>query len=135
MTPEAADVNTELARLEARDGDLDEARRYYQSALNAVWSQEQSDVRRGLRLELIHLLLAHNEKSRALAELLLLSANLPDTAASHAEAGQLFLDAGDPHRALDQFARALVLDPSNALALAGAGESAFAEADYTRAHR
>jgi tetratricopeptide (TPR) repeat protein len=134
-TPEDADVNTELARLEARDGDFDAARRYYQAALNAVWSAEQSDVRRSLRLELIHLLIAHDEKSRALAELLLLSANLPDTAPAQVEAGQLLLAAGDSRRALDRFSRALVLDPGNAHALAGAGESAFANADYARARR
>jgi tetratricopeptide (TPR) repeat protein len=133
--PEDADVNIELARLEARRGDLTAARRYYQSALNVVWSTEQSDIRRKLRLELIHLLLAHGERSRALAELILLTANLPDQAAPQVEAGQLFLDAGDPQRALDRFTRALALAPHQGPALAGAGESAFALGDYARARR
>ena len=132
--PEDAGINTELARLEARQGDLVEARRHYQNALNAVWSAEQSDVRRALRVELIHLLLDHDEKSRALSEVLLLSANLPDTPAAHVEAGRLFLDAGDPRHALDQFAQALALEPQQAPALTGAGEAAFALGDYGRAH-
>ena len=135
VAPEDAEVNTELARLEARQGNLSDARRYYQNALNAVWNADQSDVRRGLRLELIRLLLGHDEKSRALSEVLLLSANLPDTPAAHVEAGHLFLDAGDARHALEQFSEALAFDPQDGPALAGAGESAFALGDYPRARR
>jgi tetratricopeptide (TPR) repeat protein len=135
VVPEDADVNTELARLEARQGNLPEARRYYQSALNALWAVAQSDARRALRLELIRLLLDHGEKSRALSEILLLSANLPDTPAAHVETARLFVAAADQGHALEQFARALTLDPQNAAAQLGAGESAFALGDYPRARR
>jgi tetratricopeptide (TPR) repeat protein len=135
VVPEDADVNTELARLEARQGNLPEARRYYQSALNALWSVAQSDSRRVLRLELIHMLLDHGEKSRALSEILLLSANMPDTSAAHLETARLFVAAADPGHALEQFARALTLDPLNGPAQVGAGESAFALGDYPRARR
>ncbi len=131
--PEDAEVNTELARLESRSGDLTNARRYYQSALNALWSPEQSERRRTLRLELIRLLLDHQEKSRALAELLILSAGLPGVAAPQVEAGRLLLEAGDPRSALDRFSEALKREPANATALSGAGVSAFALADYPRA--
>ena len=132
---EDAEVNTELARLDARRGDLTNARRYYQSALNALWSPEQSERRRALRLELIRLLLDHQEKSRALAELLILSAGLPDVAAPQVDAGRLFLEAGDARSALERFSTALKLEPANAAALAGAGASAFVLADYPRARR
>jgi tetratricopeptide (TPR) repeat protein len=133
--PEDAEINTQLARLDARRGDLDDARRYYQSALNALWRPDQGDARRTLRVELIRLLLAHDEKSRALAELILLTANLPDQAQWQVDAGRMFLEAGDPKRALDRFARAVALEPANAAALEGAGQSAFAVADYPHARR
>ena len=135
IAPEDAEVNTELARLDARRGDLTNARRYYQSALNALWSPEQSERRQALRLELIRLLLDHQEKSRALAELLILSAALPDVAAPQVQAGRLLLEAGDPRSALDRFSAALKLEPASAMALTGAGASAFALADYPRAMR
>jgi Tfp pilus assembly protein PilF len=135
VSPEDADVNTELARLEARRGHLPEARRYYQSALNALWPAAENDVRRALRLELIHLLLDHDENSRALSEILLLTANLPNTPSAHVETARLFVAVGDPGHALAQFLQALTLDPQNGPALAGAGESAFALGDYARARR
>ena len=46
-----------------------------------------------------------------------------------------FGPAGDPRGARERFSAALKLEPSNATALAGAGASAFALADYPRALR
>ena len=65
----------------------------------------------------------------------MLSGNLPDDVKSQTEAGQLFLDAGEPRRALDRFRQALRIDPENAAALAGAGEAAFEPGDYASAQR
>ena len=65
----------------------------------------------------------------------MLSGNLPDDVTSQTEAGQLFLDAGEPRRGLDRFRQALRIDPKNATALAGAGEAAFEVGDYTSAQR
>ena len=88
-----------------------------------------------VRIELIRYLLAHEQRGRALSELLVLSGNLPDDVKSQTEAGQLFLDAGEPRRGLDRFRQALRIDPKNAAALAGAGEAAFEAGDYTSAQR
>jgi Tfp pilus assembly protein PilF len=133
--PEDPDTNLQLARLEARSGDGDAARRYYQNALAALWRSDQVERRQLLRLELIDLLLARDERARALSELLVLAANLPENAAAWVPVGRRFLDAGDPRRALDHFTRALRAEPGNRDALAGAGESAFALGDYVRAQR
>jgi tetratricopeptide (TPR) repeat protein len=133
-SPEDVDVNVELARLEARQGHIPEAVRYYQNALNALWTGDRPEPRRRLRIELVHLLLAHGQRSRALSELLTMTANL-DNAPSQVEAGRLFLAAGDPRRALDRFTDALGLDPGDPEALAGAGEATFAMADYARAQQ
>jgi tetratricopeptide (TPR) repeat protein len=133
--PEDPDTNLQLARLEARRDDGDAARRYYEYALAALWRPDQAARRRLLRLELIDLLLQRDERARALAELLVLAANLPEDAAAYVPVGRRFLDAGDPRRALDHFVLALRAEPGNRDALAGAGDSAFALGDYLRALR
>jgi len=134
-TPEDPEVNVQLARLEARHDGLTVAVRYYQNAVYGSWTGDQLDARRQVRIELIRYLLAHEQRGRALSELLVLSGNLPDDVKSQTEAGQLFLDAGEPRRGLDRFRQALRIDPRNAVALAGAGEAAFEAGDYTSAQR
>jgi tetratricopeptide (TPR) repeat protein len=109
--------------------------RYYQNAVYGSWTGDQLDARRRVRIELIRYLLAHEQRGRALSELLVLSGNLPDDVKSQTEAGQLFLDAGEPRRGLDRFRQALRIEPKNAAALAGAGEAAFEAGDYTSAQR
>jgi tetratricopeptide (TPR) repeat protein len=135
LSPENPEANLRLARIEGRQGDAAAAIRYYQSALYGTWGAEQQDRRREVRVEFVHYLLTHDDRALALSELLILSGNLPDQAALHVEAGSLFNDAGDPGRALDQFRRALRLDPGSRPALAGAGESAFELGDYVVAQR
>jgi tetratricopeptide (TPR) repeat protein len=88
-----------------------------------------------VRIELIEFLLAHQERARALSELLALTANLPPDRALQTRVGAMFLTAGDPRLALDHFERAIELDPKNVRALAGAGEAAFQLADYGRTLR
>jgi tetratricopeptide (TPR) repeat protein len=133
LTPEDPEINLQLARLESRRQDRTAAIEYYQNALHGVWPADRGDSRRNVRVELIKYLLRYGQQSRALSELLVLSANLPDDAVPQRDIGNLFLSAGDPRRALDHFGRALRLAPGDAGALAGAGEASFAIGDYTRA--
>ncbi len=134
-TPEDPEVNVRLARLESRRNDLTSTIRYYQIAVYGLWSGDREDARRQVRIELIRYLLAHDQRGRALSELLVLSSTLADDATSQVLGGQLFLVAGDSRRALDHFQRALRLDARNGAALAGGGEAAFELADYHRAQR
>jgi tetratricopeptide (TPR) repeat protein len=133
--PEDPETNLRLARLEARGGDAEAARRYYENALSSLWRPEQAEERRRVRVELIEFLLAHEERARALSELLLLAANLPEDAAVQAHVGRMFLAADNARLALDHFVRAVRLDSTNAEALAGAGEATFELGDYGRALR
>jgi predicted Zn-dependent protease len=135
MTPDNADVNLALGRLEARQGDVNTTVGYYQAALNNLWRQQEAPDRHRIRRELIDFLLASGQRSRALSEILMLAADLPDTAAAHAEAGQLFLDAGDPTHALIQLDDASQLDPADQHVRFLAAKAAFSLADYTRARR
>ncbi len=132
-TPEDPEVNVRLARAEVRNGNLLPAVRYYQNALYGFWPDGQMNARRALRAELIAYLLGAGQQGRALSELLLLAADLPNTAASHNQLGGLFLRAGDARRSLAQFRSALRLAPSDTVAFAGAGAASFELGQYAQA--
>ena len=132
--PESPQINLQLARLSARNHDLPEALRYYHHALYGLWTGENVDEqRRQVRLELIQLLLKHKERSRALAELMVLSTDAPRTADAQLQLGQRYVEAGDPSNALQHFALAVLLEKRNTAALSGAGETAFQLGDYKTA--
>ncbi|HEX7676499.1 MAG TPA: tetratricopeptide repeat protein, partial [Thermoanaerobaculia bacterium] len=132
--PESPQINLQLARLSARNHDLPEALRYYHHALYGLWAGEKVDEqRRQVRLELIHLLLDHKERSRALAELMVLSTDAPRTLEVQLQLGQLYVEAGDVPNALQHFAQAAQMDSGNLAALSGAGETAFQLGDYKTA--
>lgn len=133
--PEDPAVNVQLARLAARNDDMDGAVRHYENAVYGMWSGDEGEKRRALRIELIRYLLDHRQRARALSELLILSGNLPDDADAQIDAGRLFLEAGEPQRALQHFQRALKEDATNQDALAGGGEAAFSAHDYRTAQR
>jgi tetratricopeptide (TPR) repeat protein len=107
--------------------------RFYHNALYAPWPTELADARRRVRIELIRFLLTHDQSSRALSELLAVASDLPDQLAAHLQIAQLFAEAGDDSKSLEQFQRALQLEPGNGAALAGAGERAFRVGQYVGA--
>lgn len=125
-SPEDVDINLALARLTTARDEVPQATRYYQQALNNLWRASQRQPRLDVRREFIHVLLAHGERARADSEVLILSTDLPEDAASQIEAGRLLLAAGDARRALDRFRRALRLEPKNIVARIGARDAAEA---------
>jgi tetratricopeptide (TPR) repeat protein len=133
--PEDPDVNLQLARLEARRGDTTAAQKYYRNALYGAWKPEDAEAHRRARVEFIRYLLDRGEKPRAVAELMVLTGNLPDDSAAQTAAAQLFLEAGDARQALGLFERVLSRDAGNGVAARGAGEAAFTLQNYTRALR
>jgi tetratricopeptide (TPR) repeat protein len=122
-----------LARLAATRQDVTEALRFYHNALYAPLPAVQADERRRVRLELVQVLLTRDQPSRALSELLALSSDLPDDAATRLEVGQLFARAGDQTHALEQFQRALRRTPDDQPAVAAAGQAAFQLGNYALA--
>ena len=135
VDPESANTNLELARLEARAARAADAVRYYQTTLAALWPEADSAQRRAVRLELVEFLLRQQQRSRALAELLVLNADAPAGPAASIRMGRLFLEAGDARRAAARFAEVLATAPRDAAALAGAGDAAFELRDYAQALR
>lgn len=133
--PENGLVNLELARIEAGRGHSESALRYYHDAIYAVWPGNQEAASQSARLELIHYLLRTDDLAQADSELIALAANLGSNAGDHTRAGQLFLQAQDNQRALDQFRLALEHSRHNVAAMAGAGGAAFQLGRYTDAVR
>jgi tetratricopeptide (TPR) repeat protein len=133
-SPEDPEINLELARIAAKQSNVNEALRYYHNTLYGIWTGDNIDFKRQqVRRELIHFLLDRGVKDQALAEIIALGAHLPDTQAALVEVGRLYLQAGDPARALASFKKAYLHDRQNPLAMEGAGEAAFQANDFAQA--
>src|SRR5260370_3814360 len=118
----------ELARLAAQAGNDADAKRYYNGAIYGVWDERPDDVLRSriaTRLELYRYLMDRGEKAEAQSVLLASAAAIPPDPALHAQVGQLMLQTGQPQPGLDEFQRALRIDPRDYEALAGAGQAYF----------
>ena len=133
--PENPDVNLSLARLAAQQGEVQEAVRYYQSALYGRWLSDRLDQRRRVRLEMVRFLLAHHEHYLATSELYVLENRTPDSVAAHIELAKLFAEANDLPHAFEEYAAAIRLDGSNVEALAAAGHLAFQVGNYPLAEQ
>jgi tetratricopeptide (TPR) repeat protein len=132
--PESGEINLSLARLEARENMVAEAIRYYHNALYGVWRGDGlAGQRVAVRTELVRFLLDSRDTSRALSELLLLSADIPDDEHQHVEVGNLFFAAHDAQHALEQFKHVLQVNPKSVAALEGAGRASFELTDYATA--
>jgi len=131
--PEDPEINLDLARLASMRGDVPTALRYYQSALYAP--SEDQDGPRQIRLELAQFLLRHDEKERALSELIAAVDDLGDDSNQRVMVANLLLEAGDPSRALEQFETVLTAEADNRDAAAGAGRAAYDLGDYAAAVR
>src|SRR5262249_48764946 len=130
------EINLNLARLSAKEGKMPDAVRYYHNALFGTWQPDQMASQPAkVRTELVEFLLGRGYTSQALSELLILSADIPDTEEAHNEVGHLLLAAGDSQHALDHFSRVLRLNGKNADALSGAGHANFNLAEYSKARR
>jgi tetratricopeptide (TPR) repeat protein len=126
-------VNLELGRLAVRDGDLQEATRYYHAAIEGAWDQDAERRRRASRIELGQLLVRAGDTTRARPELLALEGDLPDDADGQRRIAELLASAGMASESLAAFKHVLAEHPRDVTALAGAGRAAFALHDYTAA--
>jgi tetratricopeptide (TPR) repeat protein len=131
--PENPKVNLSLARLAAQQEEVQEAARYYESALYGRWPDDRLDQRRQVRLELVRFLLAHQQQYLATSELFVLQNRTPDSAPAHIEIAQLFVEANDLPHALQEYATAIRLDDSNVEALTAGGRLAFEMGNYQQA--
>jgi tetratricopeptide (TPR) repeat protein len=133
--PQDAAVNLALARVAAHRGSIEDATRYYHNAMYGVWNADPDSNRNKSRIELIQFLLKEHAPDKAESELLALATALPPDPAAHLQAAQLFTQAQDYRGALAQYEDALRVEPSNAAALAGAGQAAYRSGNYAAAQR
>jgi tetratricopeptide (TPR) repeat protein len=133
--PENGTVNLELARIAASKGQTDRAIRFYNNAIYATWPGDQEQARRGVRLELIQLLMRIHSTAQAQSELIALAANLGDDPPAQAHVASLFYQTGDYQQALDEYRLSLRGEPHNADALAGGGQAAFKLNQFRLARR
>ena len=134
-TPQDAAVNLALARVAAHRSSIEDATRYYHNAMYGVWNSNPDANRTKARIELIQFLLKKGAPDKAESELLALATSLPSDPAAHLEAAQLFEQAQDYAGALAQYEEVLRFDPGNAIALTGAGKSAYHSGNYATAQR
>jgi tetratricopeptide (TPR) repeat protein len=133
--PGEGDINLALARIAAREHDTSDAVRYYHAAIDGAWEADAAAVRRDARIELATFLLDSGDRTKAQAELIALSDDLPPDAAVITRTAALLLRAGATERALAVAQRALELRPDDPDAQQVAGDAAFALGDYRAAER
>lgn len=131
--PDSGVVNLELARLVARTGDGDEVQKLYNSAIFGEWEANASENRREAFFELIGYFLKRNEEAQADSLLIALSADLPADAQTHRRVADLFLQAGDNQRALEQYRQVLRGKLRDEATFFGAGKAAFDSGQYSAA--
>jgi tetratricopeptide (TPR) repeat protein len=133
--PQDAAVNLALARVAAHRGSIEDATRYYHNAMYGVWNSDPDANRSKARIELIQFLLKRGAPDKAESELMALATALPPAPDAHLQAAQLFAQARDYAGELAQYEEVLRFDPANSAALAGAGQAAYREGNYTTASR
>lgn len=126
-------ANLSMARVLLKEGRIREAISYYHRAVYGQWKDDAEANRLKVRFELIDLLAQQDSKEELLAELLAVQDQMPGDVAARLRTGRLFLAAGSPARAADEFRSVLKDQPANADAYAGLGESDFAKGDYRAA--
>lgn len=122
-----------MARIAAEEGRFADAVSYFHRAIYGHWNEHEIENRRRARFELIDFLAKHNSKEELLAELLPVQDYAAKDLNTRLKLGRLFLAAGSPARASDEFHEVLRENPANAEAHEGVGEVDFARADYRAA--
>ncbi len=131
--PASGPVNLKLARLESQRGNVSAAIGYFQSAIYGVWEDDPPRRRLEVRFELARYLLGVHQPGSAQAQLAVIAANAPHDPGLRVQIGELFLQAGRPALALEQYQDALRSRRDDPAALAGAGRAAYEVGDYDRA--
>jgi tetratricopeptide (TPR) repeat protein len=131
--PEDGVINLALARLAVRRDSLPDALRYYHNAIYGAWDSDPDSNRRSARFELIHFLMQRKAYAQAESELINISQSMPPDPALHLQVAGLYAAIADYDRAISAYNQVLKLDPQNAAALAGAGNTAFQLGRYRTA--
>lgn len=130
--PGNGNINLQLARLAARQGQRGTALERYQAAIYGVWEGDGTVRRRQVRLELVRYLIQENRFVDARDELLIAAGNDKSTPTLMEVAG-LLADAHAPSDALRFYREVAGRRPVEVQALEGAGQMAFVLSRYRMA--
>ncbi len=130
VAPTLADANRLLARSAERDGQVQDAIRYYRTAIHGEWRVSPDRNRMRTRFELIDLLEEQGQDMQASGELVDLRRDAPDDPRIQKRIAAHFLRVGAPSRAIEVFEELVERDAKNGEAHAGMGEAEFALAHY-----
>jgi len=129
-------INLQLARLAARQDNVNQAIEDYQKAIYGNWEGDGYVRRRDVRFELINYLIDHQLLDRARSELLVASGNAPqDDISVQLDIARMMERAQAPSDALHLYKTILHRHPSLREALEGAGRTAFEIGRYLEAKR
>jgi tetratricopeptide (TPR) repeat protein len=129
-------INLQLARLAARQDNVNQAIEDYQKAIYGNWEGDGYVRRRDVRFELINFLIDHQLLDRARSELLVASGNAPqDDISVQLDIARMMERAQAPSDALHLYKTILHRHPSLREALEGAGRTAFQIGHYLEAKR
>ena len=129
-------INLQLARLAARQDNVNQAIDDYQKAIYGNWEGDGYVRRRDVRFELINFLIDHQLVDRARTELLVASGNAPkDDISVQLDIARMMERAQAPSDALHLYKTILHRHPSLREALEGAGRTAFQIGHYLEARR
>ena len=132
--PTNGPVNLMLARIAGAAGRYEEATDDYHRAIFGYWPEQAGLNRTTARLELIGLYDREHQPKQALAELLQLAADLPDSdVLSRLRVSDMLLARGAPEHAEDLYRAILASHPHDKAAWQGLGEVQFAAGDFTAA--
>lgn len=133
VEPGSGSINLELARLAAKDNDVNQARRYFSSAIYGAWETDPVSRRQQVRQELINFLVAADLKTQARGELMSYTAEMPNTPNAQLWVARTFNKLGDDRNALDFYVMASRTNHRDVTALLGAGWAAFRLSRYHEA--
>lgn len=123
--PGDGNINLQLARLAARQGNERLAIQRYQAALDGTWEGNGYDRRREVRLELVQYLLSRKEYGPARTQLLIAASNAPDDPQIKLDIAAQMEKAQDPTDALSTYRAVAARHDAPLAAFEGAGRTAF----------
>lgn len=131
--PQSGPANLALARIESQQGQVVDAISRFQRAADGSWMERPEENRAEARMELVETLARAGRSAQAKAELLSLTAQLPNDPVIQERVGQMLTDFGLLRESADFFQDIAQRHPQDAAAYQGRGEAQFRMGDYAAA--
>lgn len=131
--PNNGRANLYAAHLRIAEGKIAAAESYYHRAIYGEWADDASAQRIAVRMELAEFLATRGKQEELLAELLPLQEETAKNPAAQRRIAQLFVVAGSPSRAIDEYRSLIRQNPKDADAYAGLGETELQMGSYRSA--